>query len=171
MDHPVHVEFNVIFHSYESGERKMLFSVCRQMRTIYRIPRVIRLRRFHKNCTVNKVANCIKTRFRCTRVCETYLFFIKYSLFYKFILQGYLFPKDKNSFCHNFVCNDLFRIYIYLFYYVYLINNVNNWLIYTINYSFHYWLKLISFETSIPRDEFQLLTIPKRNLLLNVCEW
>lgn len=119
MDHPVHVEFNVIF------QRRKKDAILRQMRTIYRIPRVIRLRRFHKNCTVNKVANCIKTRFRCTRVCETYLFFIKYSLFYKFILQGYLFPKDKNSFCHNSYVMISFE-YIYLFYYVYLINNVNN---------------------------------------------
>lgn len=125
MDHPVHVEFNVIF------QRRKKDAILRQMRTIYRIPRVIRLRRFHENCTVNKVANCIKTRFHCTRVCETYLFFIKYSLFYKFILQGYLFPKDKNSFCHNsYVMISFEYIYIYLFYYVYLINNVNNWLIY-----------------------------------------
>lgn len=119
MDHPVHVEFNVIF------QRRKKDAILRQMRTIYRIPRVIRLRRFHENCTVNKVANCIKTRFHCTRVCETYLFFIKYSLFYKFILQGYLFPKDKNSFCHNSYVMISFE-YIYLFYYVYLINNVNN---------------------------------------------
>lgn len=95
-------------------KRRKKDAILRQMRTIYRIPRVIRLRRFHENCTVNKVANCIKTRFHCTRVCETYLFFIKYSLFYKFILQGYLFPKDKNSFCHNSYVMISFE-YIYIF--------------------------------------------------------
>lgn len=61
MDHPVHargIQCNI--SQLYTKERKMLFSVSSNAYHLSH-SQVVRLCRFHKNYTVNKIPNCIKT--------------------------------------------------------------------------------------------------------------